>query len=206
MPSDQKHLKLVREETDRLNPFSPGGQYDYRNNAVYLVSLKAATEELQMGDAYSGVMVLNDTGRLAHKSLLSTAGLRPGIRFDQLAVLPSAVHFILVMTDCPRLTDCETQSRCRGRSALCRAPVPGKLGKPATRAIRTLVDHFKLLTARGISASTGRLIEPRSPWQIDHFEKPLRNDADLDRARRFIHRAQSRAGRGLDEGTFQPAE
>ncbi len=160
--------------------------YDYSKTGLYLVSLYSMGEEYRLTEISFGQPALNDTGHIVYRELLKTAGLRPRIRLDRFNIAKNSVWAIIAIDDCPRFKNCGKRSNCRGRGVLCQAPIPGRFGKPSTGVIWAIVDHLKISTTRRISLDKGRIIPEGSLWQQGHFEKPIRNDKQLDHARKFI--------------------
>ncbi len=144
--------------------------YDYSKAGAYFVTICTLGRKCLFGNIVNGRMHLNAAGRIVAEEYLKTAAIRDNIELDEWVVMPNHFHGILVITD--------------GGGTARRAPTMEQFGRPVSGSIPTIVRSFK-------SAVTKRINElHQTPgaklWQRNYWENIVRNDAALNRIRKYI--------------------
>ena len=167
---DSKRLKIVPSiESSRKK----SGRHS-RDTALYQVAVYISDLSIKLVDNEASKHERNRLGFAVHDELIRSAGVRPGIRVEKMEIRPDGVSFVLAIKDCPRESQC-ANSRCReGKGSMCKAPHPGKIGRPPAMAVAAFVDHFKKLCTARFCRELGRIMREDDIWQLGHFEKPVR--------------------------------
>jgi REP element-mobilizing transposase RayT len=144
--------------------------YDYSQAGAYFVTLCAWQRECLFGDIVDGEMRLNALGQVVLNEWNRTPEIRKEIEFDVAVVMPNHFHGIIC------IVDDSTSVGATGRSPLPPEPRPRSLG--------AFVGGFKSAVTTQINVIRQN---PRCPvWQRNYFERVIRNDAELGRAREYI--------------------
>lgn len=135
--------------------------FDYRQFGAYFLTICSHLKEPVFGEIAEEAIVLNDWGEIVEQEWLQTDAARHYVGTDQYVVMPNHFHGILWLR--------------RGVVQLSNVQ-PQSLG--------AVVRAFK-------SASTKRINElrgtPGAPvWQRNYYERVIRDDAELNRARDYI--------------------
>jgi REP element-mobilizing transposase RayT len=181
-------------------------EYDYSRAGAYFVTICAWQRECLFGDIVDGVMVLNDAGRIVAGEWERTPDIRPQVELDVYAIMPNHFHAIVVIHDNdndgnvgahrmrPNFIRPEhlypdtsenielciwNDSTANHNRAHVGAPLRRQSG-----SIVSIVAGFK-------SASTKRINHHRTTpgcpvWQRNYYERVIRNDHELSRAREYI--------------------
>jgi REP element-mobilizing transposase RayT len=160
-------------------------EYDYSQPGAYFVTICTNGRQCLFGDIVDDEMVLNGTGVMVQQVWNSLPGRFQNIESDQFVVMPNHIHSIIVLT-----------GNGRGESCIRPHSIDHKKGDHKDRPYGTLpgtlgrvVQAFKSITAKkyidavkqwGWSPSDRRL------WQRNYYEHVIRNEAELDRVRRYI--------------------
>lgn len=148
--------------------------YDYTQNGAYFVTIVTYQRTHLFGKVVNGVMQLNEWGEIARREWFKTAELRPYVELfeDEFVVMPNHAHGILWMND--------DVVRTERRSARTNDVVPhvdaGSLG--------AIVRAYKSAVTYAINAA--RQTRGMMVWQRNYYEHIIRNDADLNRIRKYI--------------------
>ncbi|MFO8057745.1 MAG: hypothetical protein R6V10_10645 [bacterium] len=165
---------------------------EFQETGYFMVSVYPADRSQSFGEVSGDRMYLNARGQIAYQGFPESMELRPGVEVEDYLLRPDSIHGIIVVSDCPELSECDKESReCIGRKTTCYALVPGEISKPSTRLIEFMVDHFKSETTRKISMAEGQEIAVEALWQLGYFEKPIRNRKELDLSMQFLRKGPS---------------
>jgi REP element-mobilizing transposase RayT len=143
--------------------------YDYASSGAYIVTICTQSRACLLGDVRDGKMRPNDIGEVVREEWLRSATIRPEITLDAFVVMPNHAHGIVVIRDV---------------GAHGHAPLPtAGLRRPA-RSLGAFVAAFKGAATRRINRMRGT---PGVPvWQRNYYEHVIRDNAGLDRLRRYI--------------------
>ena len=154
--------------------------YDYAMAGAYFVTICTQDQACLFGEVVGGANCLNEAGQMVAALWDGIPARLPGVEIDQFVVMPNHLHGILV------LLDVDTSG------ATTRvAPTIGSVGAPLVGASRLgdVVGAFKSMAtvgyiggvkANGWPEFRGRL------WQRNYYEHVIRNEAALDRIRRYV--------------------
>ena len=146
--------------------------------------------ESMFGDVFAGRVRLNAAGRTAAKCWRQIPTHFPNVTLDAFVVMPNHVHGILVINDVGNATYVGAQHA---------APLPSH-AHPSVSHAHSLVSPVPTGVARGSlgaivrsfkSATTKRINEVRRTlgtpvWQRNYYDRIIRDDRELYRARRYI--------------------
>ena len=119
-------------------------------------------QECLFGGIVSGEMRMNEAGRIVENVWREMPQRFPSIRMDVFMIMPNHFHGILVIDK-------------------------GVLGKGAASSTPTfgmIMRAFKSSSAIGVNRVSGRHGMP--VWQRNYYERVIRNDDELHRARQYI--------------------
>ncbi len=140
--------------------------YDYRQPGAYFVTICTLNREMLLGEIAedsqrASQLLLDGHGRIATECWLWLAAQYPYVELDEWVVMPNHLHGILVLSD--------------GRGGSRTAP---------TKPLGRLIGAFKTVSTKRMNDMRGT---PGLPvWQRNYYEHIIRDEADLDRIRRYI--------------------
>lgn len=139
-----------------------------------------------LGDVVGGRMRLNEAGQMVAALWDGLAAPFPSVEIDQFVVMPNHLHGVLIL-------DADAGGATTDRATTRVAPTDGGLvGAPLVGArvrLGDIVGAFKSLAATGYIVGVkdkgwpqfrGRL------WQRNYHEHVIRDEAALDRIRRYV--------------------
>lgn len=139
-------------------------EYDYTASGAYFVTLCALQRECLFGEIVDGEMRLNDMGDIVANTWEWLGTQYPYVDLEEWVVMPNHLHGIIVISD----------SRGGSRTAPTEKPKP--LGR--------LIGAFKTVSSKRINQIRDN---PGCPvWQRDYYERVIRNEQELARAREYI--------------------
>ncbi len=136
--------------------------YDYAQNGAYFVTICTWQREYLFGNIVDGGMRLSDIGLLVEQCWRTIAAAQ--VQLDEFVVMPNHLHGILLLTGNNR------QARVSDGTA------PGSLG--------AIIQNFKSVSTRRVNNQRDNRGCPL--WQRNYYERVIRNDAELGRAREYI--------------------
>jgi REP element-mobilizing transposase RayT len=151
--------------------------YDYASRGAYFLTLCTFQGELLFGSIIGEAVALSPLGHIVEDEWIRSEAVRQEIELDQFVVMPNHLHAVVWIARESHATNWATAgSPYIGRQfALCG---PGK------RTVSSLVGGFKSAVTRRINEwrdTPGSLV-----WQRDFYERVLRNESELERARQYI--------------------
>lgn len=158
--------------------------FDYASAGAYFVTLCVQGRECLFGEVEDGAMMLNDAGRMVEVAWRHLPQRFPHIALDTCVVMPNHMHGIVMINDTvgaglgpPGLSS----------PNLCPADVlPSKEKGAASRAptLGDIVCAFKSISTVEVNRMLSRSGVPL--WQRNYFERIIRDDRELARAREYI--------------------
>ncbi len=145
--------------------------YDYAQPGAYFVTICTQDRACLFGDVMDYTMKLNAAGLVT--TLWNEVPARfANVDLDMFVVMPNHIHGILLYPDDgPVMADCT-------RATTRVAPTIGQV-VGAFKSLST-VEYVRNVNANGWPAFHSRL------WQRNYYEHVIRDEADLDRIRRYI--------------------
>lgn len=175
--------------------------YDYSVAGAYFVTICTQDRACLLGEVVGGRMRLNEAGQMVAALWDGLAARFPSVEIDQFVVMPNHLHGVLILdadaggatTDRATTRVAPTDSGLVG-APLVGAPVTngGPVGAPLVGArirLGNIVGAFKSLATTGYVVGVkdkgwpqfrGRL------WQRNYYEHVIRDEAALDRIRRYV--------------------
>ena len=142
--------------------------YDYSRNGAYFVTICTTQRLCLFGEIAAGAMQLSPVGEAVDAAWRDLPVYRPSLILDAWVVMPNHLHGIVILPGFAADTPHNTTSP--------HGPMPHSLG--------AVVGGFKSAVSREISAKELTLVRPI--WQRNYFERIIRNDRELEAARRYI--------------------
>ena len=136
--------------------------YDYAQAGAYFITLCTQGRAHLFGRVVNGTVELTDIGCIVAEEWERTPAVRPNVELDAFVVMPDHMHGILLITH---------------RDDEASAPLATSALRSPKRTIGAIVRGFKGAVVR----RAGRPI-----WQRDYYEHIIRNEAALDRIRKYI--------------------
>ena len=138
--------------------------YDYAEAGAYFVTLCSWQRECLFGDILDGEIQLNRFGEVVADSWHWLTSQYPYVELDEWAAMPNHLHGIIVIA----------ADKGGSRTA------PTEKTKPLGR----LIGAFKTVSTKQINNIRNN---PGCPvWQRNYYERIIRNDTELERAREYI--------------------
>ncbi len=159
--------------------------FDYATPGVYFVTICTHGRECILGEiSNGGALTLNPCGRAAFDEWCSSAAMREELDLDAFVVMPNHVHGVVVI----RYDIHRNNVGATGQSPL---QQPDYLPRgPARRSLASFIVGYKGAVTRRINAL--RKTPGASVWQRNYYERILRNDDELNRARFYIQENPAR--------------
>lgn len=161
--------------------------YDYTQGGAYFVTVVAQNRSCLFGNVVEGVMCPNDAGRLAGNWWVELNRKFPNVDVDKHVVMPNHFHGIIRIVGANLCVRPSTGQDIVPNIDPC--VCPEAKGAHTGAPLPTVVQWFKTMTTneyirgvkqRGWPKFRGRL------WQRSYFEHIIRDDASLNRIRRYI--------------------
>ena len=168
-------------------------EYDYSQAGAYFVAICAWQRECLFGEIIDGEMVLNEFGRVVGQEWGKTAELRPHVALDEYAIMPNHFHATFLINDDVGATpvarpdaigkngECCTET---GKPTSKTGDPPGRPYGPVSGSIGAILVQFKSIVTKRINQIRAN---PGCPvWQRNYYERVIRNEHELARAREYI--------------------
>ena len=156
--------------------------YDYAQAGAYFITIVAQGRECLLGQVVNDEMQLNDAGRMIWDEWQALAHRFPAVELDQFVVMPNHVHGIVRIVGASLVDAHDGMTTTEGATTR----------RATTRVAPTLGDivgAFKSITTneyiRGVK-TLGWQSFPGRLWQRNYYEHIIRDDASLNRIRRYI--------------------
>ena len=150
--------------------------YDYTSPGAYFVTICVRDRACVLGKVVEGEMRLDSLGEIAVECWRAIPDHFPHVRLDAFVIMPNHVHGIIVIVGAVRATHASPVPHASPQRNPPRGPRPGSLG--------AVVGSFKSATTKRINQIRGA---PGTPfWQRNYYEHVIRDQAGLDRIRRYI--------------------
>jgi REP-associated tyrosine transposase len=127
------------------------------------------------GRVVNGEMRLNDIGRIVREEWNNIPTVRPEIEVDEYVVMPNHLHGIVIIND-----STEPHVGAIHESPLRRR----RIDERRQMTLSKIIGRFKMNSAKGINLLRGTTGLP--VWQRGFYDHIIRNEADLDRIRRYV--------------------
>ena len=162
---------LISNQNRRIRKTFRLKNFDYSSKGAYFVTICTINSIPIFGEIINGIIVLNESGKIANEEWFNTGIKRENIQLDEFIVMPNHIHgIIFIVSD---------TARC--------VPTSGKreFGKMTKNSLSSVVRAFKSATTRRINISrnsTGEKI-----WQGRFYEHIILNEDELNKIREYIN-------------------
>ena len=161
--------------------------YDYSLTGAYFVTICTWQRECLFGEIVNGEMVLNDMGRIVVDEWEKTATVRKNVILDEFVIMPNHFHGIIFFSEdvgaIPAGRPIAIGSNvgcCTERRATQRVAPTGSV----SGSIGAVMSQIKSIVTKRINALRNN---PGCPvWQRNYYERVIRNEDELSRAREYI--------------------
>jgi REP element-mobilizing transposase RayT len=155
-------------------------EYDYSQAGAYFVTICTWQRECLFGDVVDGVTVLNDIGRIVETVFSRLPEHFTTVQIDEYAIMPNHFHAIIfIHPNVGAKMPVSDQKRAKHDEAVL-SPLHGTM----SGSLCSIVQNFKSFSSRKISQSRAN---PGCPvWQRNYYERVIRNEYELSRAREYI--------------------
>ena len=173
--------------------------YDYSQAGAYFVTICSWQREYLFGEIVNCEMVLNDMGRVVESVWCQLPEHFTNIHLDEYMIMPNHFHGILHINEFVGVVGVVgVVGAKQGSSALPAFDLCGNLGKAgealalplhhlrgsASGSLCSIVQNFKSVSTRKINRLRNN---PGCPvWQRNYYERVIRNEDELSRAREYI--------------------
>jgi putative transposase len=169
--------------------------YDYSLPGAYFVTICASERGSLFGGIADGQVQLTREGQIAHENWLTIPDHFLWVTLDCCVIMPDHLHGIIVIADRGDGTrrESELAGAAPGDDVGARHAVPlqnvprqtvERFGHPVASSVPTIVRSFKAATTKRISEMRGT--SGAAVWQRGYHEHVVRDEADLDRIRKYI--------------------
>ena len=143
--------------------------FDYREAGAYFVTVCTSGRACMLGQIVDDRPILSDIGRAVSKSWLALPAHFFDVSLGDFVVMPNHVHGILVL-------------RVAGAKHASPLHLPPRGTSPGSLA--AIIQSFKSAATRGVNQQQG--VSSRKLWQRGFYDHIIRDDAELNRIRRYI--------------------
>lgn len=173
-PSHILRIVTYNAEVDRRRSIRLP-HWDYRESGAYFVTICTHDRLPLFGHVVEDQSRLNQFGRVVEEEWRRSADIRAEIALDAFVVMPNHVHGIVWIRRAPT-------AGAQGLAPLRHAPGPPFAVQP--KSLSSMIRGFKAaskMRVNGLRQAPGTAV-----WQRNYFERVLRNDGELNRAREYI--------------------
>lgn len=161
--------------------------YDYSQAGAYFVTICTWQRECLFGEIVNGEMVLNDVGNIVVDEWEKTAQIRSNVDLDVFSVMPNHFHAIFLIHENVGATP-SARPDAIGNNVVAtnknRATQRVAPTGPVSGSIGAVMAQFKSIVTKRINVIR---INPGCPvWQRSYYERVIRNEDELFRAREYI--------------------
>ena len=152
--------------------------YDYSETGGYFITICARNQDLLFGEIVDGEITLNEYGTIVEQCWNDLPNHYSNIELDTFIIMPDHVHGIIIINESKETVGTAGSSgtgRVRDH-----APTTTKI-----HGLSEIVRAFKSYSAKRINQLRNATGQPF--WQRNYYEHVIRNEADMERIRQYIH-------------------
>ncbi len=158
--------------------------YDYATPGAYFVTICASERGCLFGGVADGEIRLTREGQVAYESWVAIPDHIPLVSLDAFIIMPDHIHGILVIAGRGDDLACELPAGDVGARHAVPLQNVERFGHPVVSSVPTIVRSFKAATTKRINEM--RDTPGAAVWQRNYYEHIVRDEADLDRVRKYI--------------------
>ena len=163
--------------------------YNYSQAGAYFVTICARHRECLFGEIFNEEMALSEMGRIVAEEWKGLESIRNNVVLDVFIIMPNHFHSIIFFTDSIGATPTARPIASGNIDGICGRSKDGRpVGiaptGPAPGSIGAIMAQFKSRVTKRINQFRNN---PGCPvWQRNYYERIIRNDDELSRAREYI--------------------
>ena len=154
--------------------------YDYTRCGAYFVTLNAWEHKPIFSEVIDGAVHLSSIGEIICRHWLKLAELFP-VDLDAWVIMPDHLHGILVLRGTGEASGDSSIGQVKDNLPDA-SPLRPRGTDPSS--LGAIIQNFKSITTRKINQQRG--LPGGKVWHRNYYEHIVRNEADLDRIRRYI--------------------
>jgi putative transposase len=160
--------------------------YDYASAGAYFVTICTQNRECLFGEIDAREMRLNNAGSIIEKGWMEAIGKFKGIELDEFVVMPNHFHGVIVIIGAPcadpPISEGKTNIESIGKITAVADARPGPALGDIVGAFKSITTHAYIngVAQQNWPPFSGKL------WQRNYYERVIRNDDELTRAREYI--------------------
>lgn len=171
---------IHRRQSIRLRNF------DYASAGAYFVTVVTQGRECVFGDVVGGDMVLNDAGRMVERTWHALPERFPQVSLDACVVMPNHMHGIIWIRPIGvGASLAGAQAGETGVLAGAGTPASTWVGARPTPTLGDVIGAYKSITTVQ-NIRTADMFRSGILWQRNYWERIIRDDGELNRARQYI--------------------
>ncbi|MDD5287273.1 MAG: transposase [Desulfuromonadaceae bacterium] len=160
---------------------------DYSQVGAYFVTVCVWKREGLFGEIVNGEMVLNDMGQIVVEELERTSEMRSNVELDVYSIMPNHFHAIILIINNVGATPMARPGAIGNNVVVThknRATQRVAPTGPVSGSIGAVMAQFKSIVTKRINALRNNHGCP--VWQRNYYERVIRNEDELSRAREYI--------------------
>ena len=147
-------------------------EYDYSQAGAYFITTCVCRRECLFGEIVNGKMELNGSGRIVVEEWTKTESIRKNVILDAFVVMPNHFHGILFFSDNAWAMQQQGTTRLDSSTGL------------GSGSIGSIMAQFKSIVTKRINRCRNNT--DCGVWQRNYYERVIRNEDELSRAREYI--------------------
>jgi len=144
--------------------------WDYAETGAYFITICTLNREMLLGQIHTDRVLLNAAGRIVSDEWMLSVDIRTELQLDAFVVMPNHFHAVAILF--------------RDVGATGSSPLPRIPNGPTPRSLGALVAGLKIASTKRINEL--RRTPGKAVWQRNYYERILRNEKELERARGYI--------------------
>ena len=147
-------------------------EYDYSQAGAYFITTCVNRRECLFGEIVNGEMELNGSGQIVVEEWTKTENVRKNVILDAFVVMPNHFHGIMFFLDNAMAIHQQGTTR------------PGISTGLESGSIGSIMAQFKSIVTKRINRCRNNI--DCGVWQRNYYERVIRNEDELSRAREYI--------------------
>jgi putative transposase len=142
--------------------------YDYASGGAYFITICTVDRACLFGQIDGDLVCLTEFGRIVSDCWARVTEHFPHAHMDAIVVMPNHVHVVILLTGSPPADETS----------------PRRFGSTVSGSVSAIVQATKAAISRQINIARRT---PGAPvWQRNYYERVIRDETELDRAREYI--------------------
>ena len=162
-------------------------EYDYATTGAYFVTVCVHDRECLFGETVDGVMRLNSAGEMVRIEWEGLPERFPNITMDEYVIMPNHFHGIIIISDVAASVvsvGAPLATPAFGSAAIDKGAATNQGAASSAPTLGSIMRTFKSISAIDVNRVLER--QGRPLWQRNYYERVIRDDVEMDAARRYI--------------------